>query len=157
EHGSVVGVQSDAITFADQSGNRIVATGNFVINNGTLVGGTLTGFDLFAGATRIAIGGGYAITSDQLLTAILAASAGNPPPLQKLFFGGVTQIGSPDPDVIHGSVAAGTILGGKGNDHLIGGEGSEVIRGGAGNDVIIGGGGNNTLFGGSGHDRFEFA
>ncbi|MEM7643433.1 MAG: glycosyl hydrolase family 28-related protein [Pseudomonadota bacterium] len=63
------------------------------------------------------------------------------------------QTGTPDPDTIHGTGAAGVIAGLAGDDSLCGGSGNDTLDGGAGNDRLRGGFGEDVLLGGDGDDR----
>lgn len=57
-------------------------------------------------------------------------------------------------DIVLGSAAANTLLGGNGDDWLSGGLGNDFISGSGGVDQLIGGDGDDTLSGGSGVDFF---
>jgi Ca2+-binding RTX toxin-like protein len=59
-------------------------------------------------------------------------------------------------DVLWGTGAADTLLGGEGNDHIYGLNGVDSILGGAGDDTINGGTAFETLDGGSGFDIVEY-
>ena len=72
--------------------------------------------------------------------------------------------GTPESDVLHGSVDGDQLLGGKGNDNIWGHDGNDKILGEAGNDVLYGGSGNDqiegsdgadVLWGGEGDDQLE--
>lgn len=60
--------------------------------------------------------------------------------------------GSPDDDLLVGTVWADDIHGGAGDDNIDGRDGNDVIYGADGNDHILGGAGNDTIFGGKGND-----
>jgi hypothetical protein len=63
-----------------------------------------------------------------------------------------TVVGTPGPDVLHGTGHADVICGGGGNDTVSGGGGNDVLIGGAGDDHLAGGGGDDLLLGGAGRD-----
>jgi Ca2+-binding RTX toxin-like protein len=63
-----------------------------------------------------------------------------------------TILGGAGNDVFTGSTGNDTISGGLGNDNLTGNGGRDTIDGGAGDDTIVGGSGNDVLTGGDGND-----
>ena len=63
--------------------------------------------------------------------------------------------GTPSADVLNGTAAAATILGGPDDDVLHGNRGDDVIQGDAGDDVLWAGFGKDTLMGGPGDDRLH--
>jgi Ca2+-binding RTX toxin-like protein len=63
-----------------------------------------------------------------------------------------TVVGTPGPDVLHGTGHADVICGGGGDDTVSGGGGNDVLLGGAGDDHLAGGGGDDLLLGGAGRD-----
>ena len=74
------------------------------------------------------------------------------------------EIGTPEPDEIHGFGGVDLLRGGSGNDTIDGGtgpdslygdQGNDSIEGGAGDDVIRGGRGNDTLNGGDDEDTIR--
>ena len=74
------------------------------------------------------------------------------------------EIGTPEPDEIHGFGGVDLLRGGSGNDTIDGGtgpdslygdQGNDWIEGGAGDDVIRGGRGNDTLNGGDDEDTIR--
>jgi len=65
---------------------------------------------------------------------------------------GVTQLGTPGPDVQNGTDGDDDQRGGAGNDIQNGGRGNDTQHGGRGNDTQNGGPGNDTQIGGPGND-----
>jgi hypothetical protein len=63
-----------------------------------------------------------------------------------------TVVGTPGPDVLHGTGHADVICGRGGDDTVSGGGGNDVLLGGAGDDHLAGGGGDDLLLGGAGRD-----
>jgi hypothetical protein len=63
-----------------------------------------------------------------------------------------TVLGGAGNDTLNGSSLSDNISGGAGNDSLTGSNGNDTINGEAGNDLITGGTGNDRLFGGEGND-----
>lgn len=64
----------------------------------------------------------------------------------------VTMEGTPDADIIQGSIGDDIIDGGAGNDRLEGNSGDDQLFGGDGNDVLTGGQGVDVIEGGKGDD-----
>lgn len=58
-------------------------------------------------------------------------------------------------DLIDGRAGNDVIMGGDGDDHIVAGDGDDVVLAGAGDDVVFGGAGNDTLSGGDGNDHLE--
>jgi len=63
-----------------------------------------------------------------------------------------TVLGGAGNDTLQGSSVSDSMSGGAGNDSLTGGGGNDTIYGDAGNDIITGGSGNDKLYGGDGND-----
>ncbi|MBY4893885.1 hypothetical protein KUL25_14040 [Rhodobacteraceae bacterium N5(2021)] len=59
---------------------------------------------------------------------------------------------APEDQMLVGTVAADTLLGGDGNDLIRGGAGSDFLVAGAGDDMVIGGACNDDILGGAGND-----
>lgn len=68
---------------------------------------------------------------------------------------GETMDGTPDLDVLFGTVGGDTIDGGDGDDVIEGSFGNDDIDGGVGDDLLIGGPGNDTIAGGEGNDDLD--
>lgn len=66
-----------------------------------------------------------------------------------------TIVGTPGPDVLHGTGHADVICGGGGGDTLIGVGGNDILLGGPGPDRLEGGAGDDLLLGGAGRDVLE--
>ncbi|WP_370438776.1 Ig-like domain-containing protein [Microvirga sp. TS319] len=65
-------------------------------------------------------------------------------------------LGNVSPEVVNGTDANETFVGGAGRDLLSGGAGKDVLKGGAENDTLVGGSGKDVLTGGTGRDSFVF-
>lgn len=61
-------------------------------------------------------------------------------------------IGTPGPDIIHGTDFDDSIYGKEGNDELYGEKGNDRLYGGLGNDLLVDYYGNNYLYGNEGND-----
>ncbi len=125
------------------------------------IGGTITGFNIDQGATRIAEFSGVTWDADALFTAFGAAPTDEGP---------LTAIMNTDPITIdarssttglrdfqdHFSFTADlTIKGSDFRDILVGGSGNDRINGNKGNDVFRTGAGDDIANGGRGHDVFH--
>lgn len=72
------------------------------------------------------------------------------------FTGSAGITGTERNDILSGTAAAETIIGGRGNDTINGKGGADVIRGGAGNDTVLYAGTDFRVDGGVGHDTLLF-
>jgi RTX calcium-binding nonapeptide repeat (4 copies) len=66
-----------------------------------------------------------------------------------------TVVGTPGPDVLHGTARADVICGLGGNDVIRGAAGNDILRGGAGDDRLAGGPGDDLLLGDAGGDILD--
>ena len=149
--GDVVAATSTTVTVSSAEGHTIVFTGSFTVNGLDVTAGTATGFDLYAGSTRLMTARGYAESVDAVGAAI-DAGAGD---FVTLFFSGAKVIGSKANETIFAGPNS-KILGRDGDDRLASIEpGAVVMKGGDGDDVLMGNG-SGQLFGGKGDDIFFF-
>jgi len=89
----------------------------------------------YAGIQRVRFADGTEWTANQMVTMLLAGTAGD--------------------DSLRGTSAADTINGGAGNDSLNGAAGDDVVSGGPGNDSVSGEAGADQLLGGDGDDNLD--
>jgi Ca2+-binding RTX toxin-like protein len=137
------GADAHHVRLADAAGDRVVFTGSFAFSGGTLTGGTVTGFDVFTGSTKVLHATGYDVSYVTLANAIAAYQAdSSDPTLGMLLDHGTKYLGSSGADRIL-------------SEALTGG-GHNVLQGGAGNDDLYAAPGD-TLIGGLGKDTFSFA
>lgn len=144
------------IVMVGESGARIVYHGDFTVVGGQVTGGTMTGFDVFAGSTKFVSATGYAISGAALFDAL-----NDPGFIGQAYFDlfnsyPIHLVGSDRDDRAYGTPGADKLLGRAGNDRLQGGDGNDVLKGGRGNDALAGQNGKDTLYGGPGKDVFEY-
>ncbi|MBW8890647.1 MAG: calcium-binding protein, partial [Burkholderiales bacterium] len=89
----------------------------------------------YAGIQKVRFADGTEWTANQIVTMLLAGTAGD--------------------DNLRGTSAADTITGGAGNDTLNGAGGDDTVSGGTGNDSLIGEAGADQLFGNDGDDSLD--
>ncbi|HEV6965106.1 calcium-binding protein, partial [Roseateles sp.] len=89
----------------------------------------------YAGIQRVRFADGTEWTANQIVTMLLAGTAGD--------------------DNLRGTAAADTITGQAGNDTLNGAGGDDVVSGGLGNDTLYGEAGADQLFGNEGDDSLD--
>ncbi len=138
-------------------GNRVIFHGAFVVENGTIQSGTVTGFDVCHDGTPVLAGSGYAVSYAALASVIEDLHSDLHTTFRNLFVAEVIQIGSAEPDHMYGSVIRGKMLGLGGDDFFYADTGMDTIKGGTGDDWLEGRGGRDTLRGGSGADTFSFS
>jgi Ca2+-binding RTX toxin-like protein len=130
-------------------GGKIVFKGDFVVEDGTVTGGTITGLKGYAGGTKFMIGTGYDLDFQSFAEALEDDEAAI-----ALLFTVDRAIGSRKDDVM--LAVAKTLKGGDGDDTIFGNFRDKTIKGGDGNDLVFAGSGNDQLFGGKGRDTFLF-
>ena len=154
--GDLLNPTSTQIVVSQAGGNRIVFHGNFTVVGNDVTGGTVTGFDVFAGSTKVAKATNFSFAAGAFFDALQQIQI-DTQPFFNLFNGQSTKIvGSNLDDYVGGGDVKDVILGRKGNDQLYGADGNDVIKGGPGNDFISGEGGFNKLKGDAGKDVFHF-
>jgi len=146
--------QTDAFTLTTPDGMKIVFKGSFTIAGGAITGGTVTGFDVFFGSTKVMKAGGFSIGYASIADAIADATGGNTTPFFELFTANAKIKGSSADDFIFGFLG-GKLLGKDGNDYLAPGAGKTKLDGGDGDDILVGNG-LSKLKGGDGDDMFVF-
>jgi hypothetical protein len=147
---------STSISLTTPYGYTLVFTGSFTVVGGAVTAGTMTGFEAYAGSTKVLSGSSYSLDGAALYNAIVTFET-DTDPFFDLFFGVPTRFqGSQLGDDIHGGTSDDLILGRKGDDALFGWEGNDIVMGGKGNDLVEGGVGFNKLWGNEGTDSFGF-
>ena len=142
------------IVVASDLGYHVVFHGTFTVVGSSVTGGTMTGFDVYAGTTKVMSGSGYATSGLELFDAI---QPGNLIALDELLFNVPLKIvGSKMDDSAEGSDFADELFGRAGNDALFGWLGDDFIKGNKGNDFLVGDDGFDQLWGGPGDDVFGF-
>jgi len=154
--GDQVAITPTTWEFADRSGHRVVFTGTFKAFGDVVQNGTVTGFELYHGATLVMSGTGYSLSDDAVLEARQGAIADDYTVFYPAFFARVREIGSALGDRLYGSTEHGKFLGMDGDDFIYGDAGRDVMKGGSGDDWIEGRGGTDKLFGNEGADTFGF-
>lgn len=125
---SIAASNASTITFGTGS-QRLVLDGAFSSNAGGTTG-TVAGFHLYTGGTELFRVTGLALDAAQLVNLVEHANARDT--YAFLFSGN---------DIMNGSDAADTLLGGGGNDVILAGPGDDQVTGGAGDDTIDAGAG----------------
>lgn len=151
-----------AITYVNtDNGDAVVFHGTFTLDGGgNVAGGTVTSFDVSAGATPVMTGTGYSFSATALVAAIVALLPFNPDPFNQLIYANVKLIGT-DHDDESLSAFSGVLLGHGGDDFLFqldssgGTTGFIVMKGGKGDDDVNGGDNptGSDLYGGLGNDE----
>lgn len=136
--------------------SRMVFTGTFVVDGmGVVQSGVMTGFEVFAGATKFTVGSDFNVSAVDLLAAIQDLQSMNDEALLNILFNNTQQVGSADSDDLF--TIAGIVLGRAGDDFLHGGDaGLSILKGGKGDDALFDSQAANKMWGGQGHDSFNF-
>ncbi|HET7714099.1 MAG TPA: hypothetical protein VFK86_00575 [Bauldia sp.] len=144
------------IVVAQPNGHSIVFYGTFTVAGNDVTGGTMTGYDVFAGSTRVLKASGFSISGSALFDAIENINT-NADPFFDLFENvPVDIVGSNLDDFIEGNDANDILRGRAGNDRLFGNDGDDNLKAGTGNDTLMGWHGFDKLKGGAGLDVFGF-
>ncbi|HET7714100.1 MAG TPA: hypothetical protein VFK86_00580, partial [Bauldia sp.] len=121
-----------------------------------VTGGTMTGYDVFAGSTKVLKASGFSISGSALFDALENINT-NSDPFFDLFENVPLEIvGSNLDDFLDGNEANDILRGRAGNDNLFGDGGDDNLKGGTGNDSLFGDDGFDKLKGGDGLDVFGF-
>jgi Ca2+-binding RTX toxin-like protein len=151
-NGDTTSATTSRVQVSTDEGYSVVFRGSFTVNGLQLTGGTMTGFDVFVGSTKVMKGRGYSNTVDEIGNAVAAGFE----EFLTFFFSAAKVEGSKAGDDIF--VGPGSkVLGNDGNDRLmafVGG--ANTLNGGDGDDVLMGNG-MSRLRGGDGDDIFAFA
>jgi Ca2+-binding RTX toxin-like protein len=144
------------------SGNpKVVFTGDFTVSGDDVTGGTMTGFALYLGPTRILEAKGFDTDAADLFDAIEAYSTSQQP-FDDLIPGAATRfVGSKFGDfLLDGQFTDNEfddlLLGKEADDTLFGFGGNDTLKGGKGNDWLFDASGTNKFYGGPGNDSFAF-
>jgi Ca2+-binding RTX toxin-like protein len=145
------------IVVASESGYQIIFNGSFTVAGGDVTAGTMTGYQVFAGATKVMQATGYAVDGAALFDALQNLQVNEDAFVDLLFGLPLKFKGSQQDDRLYGGEFGDVLLGRAGNDELFDWVGDNVLKGGKGDDLLVGGDGFNTLFGGAGADAFGFS
>lgn len=144
------------IVVSSEFGQKIVFTGSFTVSGGSVTGGTMTGFEVFAGTTKVMQADGFAASGAALFAALQNFQVDDDDFFDLLFDQALRFIGSKQDDELYGSEFDDVLAGRAGNDELFGWTGNDVLKGGKGNDLLAGDDGFDKLIGGDGDDVFGF-
>ncbi len=150
-NGDTVAATPTRVTVASDEGHTVVFRGNFTVAGLAVTGGTMTGFDVYAGSTKVMKARGYATPVDAMGDAI-EAGLGD---FITLVFSSAKIVGSKATDNIF-TAPNSKVIAGDGNDRIfIFDPGPVVMKGGDGDDVMSGNG-MARMLGGEGNDIFAF-
>jgi hypothetical protein len=150
-NGDTTSATTTRVTISTDEGYSVVFRGNFTVNGLQVTGGTMTGFDVLVGTTKVMKGRGYAEAVDDIGSAVVAGFD----ELITLLFSGAKIEGSKAGDDVFAGPGS-KALGNGGNDWLLAlAGGASFLKGGSGDDVLIGNG-MSKLKGGGGDDIFAF-
>ncbi|HET7714097.1 MAG TPA: calcium-binding protein [Bauldia sp.] len=140
------------------NGVKVVFYGTFTVDGGgDVTAGTMTGYDVFAGSTKVVKATGYSTSGAALFDAIQGFSVDDDPFYDLILNVPLKVIGSPKDDIeLDGGEFNDKLLGNNGNDILFAFNGDDNLKGGKGNDLLIGADGFDKLKGGLGDDVFGF-
>jgi Ca2+-binding RTX toxin-like protein len=144
------GALTDADTsfFTRESGiYKVVAHGTFAVTGNVPTGGTVAGFDLYAGNVKIATMTGYAISIADFNAIVADCESASPQGLlgETLLAGELDITGSDEADVLYGgSEGGGAAWGGGGEDRFFGLSQDDFVNGGEGKDLLWGNMGRDT-------------
>jgi Ca2+-binding RTX toxin-like protein len=150
---------STSLPLVTTYGAKVVFKGDFIVDGaGVVTGGTMTGFKVFAGRTKVETGSGYDISATELIAAVETWQTTSSEPLEELLLDIPTKyLGSELGDFIFGIEGAGTVfLGRQGDDELFANSGDITLKGGKGNDLLLAQEGLCWYSGGQGQDVFGF-
>ena len=154
--GTVQTPTTSDIVVSQPNGSSIVYHGTFTVVGGDVTGGTVTGFDVFAGSTKVMKGSGFSISAAPFFDALQGIQVSS-----TAYFNIVNNIptkfvGSNLNDIIFGTSVNDTMLAKAGDDRVFGDLGDDLLNGGKGNDLLSGNEGYDVLKGGDGKDTFDF-
>ncbi len=140
------------VTFFEANLSTATWFGDFVIDGGDFLGGTIEGFHLRDFRGDLAFEGeGFAIDAVDGYVRFLQTgdSLGL---VGSVLDGNDAVIGSADADTLVGMDGNDVVNGNGGDDDLNGNQGNDLVTGGAGRDYVRGGQGDDTVHGGGGDD-----
>jgi len=131
------------------TGDRVVFTGKFEVEDGVVTGGTIKGLKGFAAGQKFMVGTGYDLDFTSFADALAESEAAI-----ALLFTADRAVGSKEDDVM--LAVAKSLKGGDGDDIILSNLRDKTIKGEDGDDLIFAGFGSDSLFGGKGRDTFLF-
>ena len=144
------------IVVSQPDGFRIAFHGTFTLAGNDVTGGTVSGYDVFAGSTEVWKASGFSIPAATLFDTLQNLKVDQGPFFDIIDNIAVKVVGSNLDDKTDGGNSDDLLLGRKGNDDLYGSGGNDILRGGPGNDFLVGGDGFDKLKGDDGNDVFFF-
>ncbi|MCB1489874.1 MAG: tail fiber domain-containing protein [Bauldia sp.] len=147
---------STQIVLQQPNGSSIVFQGNFTVIGNDVTGGTVSGFAVFAGATKVMKATGLSLSAASFFDALQKLPVDQNPFFDIFMNLSAKTVGSNLDDIADGTAVRDVILGRAGNDRLYGYDGNDVLKGGPGNDFLEGDNGFDKLKGGPGNDVFHF-
>lgn len=154
--GDLAPATTTEFVLSDEFGDRVVFHGNFTVSAGEVTGGTLTGYDVFVGSTKVLTATGYALDGAAMFEAVQNYGVDSQPFFDLTEGSAIKYIGSKFGDDVNGTDFSDVILGKAGADYLVGNDGNDQIKAGSGDDFLAGLSGSDKLWGGSGRDVFAF-
>ena len=154
--GTVQTPTTSDIVVSQPNGSSIVYHGTFTVVGGDVTGGTVTGFDVFAGSTKVMKGSGFSISAAPFFDALQGIQLNSTPYFDIVDNIPTKFVGSSLNDIIFGTSVNDTTLAKAGDDRAFGGFGDDFLNGGKGNDQLSGDDGFDVLKGGDGKDTFDF-
>jgi hypothetical protein len=155
-NGTLEPATTTQFVIADEYGNSIVFHGNFTVAAGEVTGGTATGYDVFAGATKTLKASGYSLDGAALFEAVQNYGINSQPFFDLVEGQAIKLVGSKLGDQFGGTDGGDVLLGKAGADFLFGWDGDDTIKGGKGDDFLQGDDGFDALTGNEGADVFAF-
>jgi len=155
-NGTLEPATTTQFVIADEYGNSIVFHGNFTVAAGEVTGGTATGYDVFAGATKTIKASGYNMDGAALFEAVQNYGIDSQPFFDLVEGQAIKLVGSKLGDQFGATDGGDVLLGKAGADFLYGWDGDDTIKGGKGDDLLEGDDGFDALTGNEGADVFAF-
>jgi Ca2+-binding RTX toxin-like protein len=141
-YGTITTANSSEISITDYAGRTGTYYGAFTYKNGSVSGGTLTGYMDETDYELSAIALDFKISALKAYQLIQVGGSAQ----------GLYQLALSGSDTLYGSSYADTLLGYGGNDLINGDDGNDSISGGLGNDTINGGADSDEIAGDAGND-----
>jgi Ca2+-binding RTX toxin-like protein len=137
-------------------GSKVVFTGDFTISGNDVTGGTMTGFEVHLGESRVIRAKGYDLDAAEFYDAVVAYGTDDAPFEDLILGAAIKFVGSKYGDMMFDTDFDDTLLGRKADDILFGQGGNDRLEGGKGNDFLADDEGVNKFFGDEGNDVFGF-